>query len=88
MPGIGERTAPAPVLRMPELGTLKPEQAAALAVLDHSFGSGRSADADRRSRLRRALYAAALPTAVKKGHQMLDPSTSDRKYETKNSVFS
>jgi transposase len=70
VPGIGERTALALILRMPELGTVSREQAAALAGLapfvresgrwegERHIGSGRS-------RLRRSLYAAALPAAFR-----------------------
>ena len=66
--GIGARTAIAILIRMPEIGSLTREQVASLAGLApfdddsgereggrHIFGG--------RSRLRRSLYAAALPAA-------------------------
>jgi len=68
--GVGLRTAVAILVRMPELGTVSRERAAALAGLapfdadsgDHKgirhIGGGRG-------RLRRALYAAALPAAFR-----------------------
>jgi len=68
IPGIGERTALAIVLRMPELGQVSREQAAALAGLapydnDSGSRSGGRHISGGRSRLRRSLYAAALPAA-------------------------
>ena len=68
IPGIGERTAVAIVLRMPELGTISREQAAALAGLapfDDDSGTRKGARhiAGGRGRLRKSLYAAALPAA-------------------------
>ena len=50
IPGIGERTALALLVRMPELGRISREEAAALAG---------------RARLRRSLFAAALPAAFR-----------------------
>lgn len=66
VPSIGERTALAVVLRMPELGQVSREQAAALAGLApfvHQSGKrkGETHIGGGRSRLRRSLYAAALP---------------------------
>ena len=68
--GIGERTALALVLRMPELGKLSREQAAALAglapfVQQSGRWTGEPHIAGGRSRLRRSLYAAALPAAFR-----------------------
>lgn len=68
VPGIGERTALALLVRMPELGTLTREQAAALAGLapyDNDSGKrqGQRSIAGGRKRLRKSLYAAALPAA-------------------------
>ena len=68
IPGIGERTAVAIVLRMPELGTISREQAAALAGLapfddDSGARKGQRHIAGGRERLRKSLYAAALPAA-------------------------
>jgi transposase len=68
VPGIGERSALALLIRMPELGSLSREQAAALAGLapfDHDSGahSGERSIAGGRKRLRKSLYAAALPAA-------------------------
>lgn len=70
VPGIGLRTALAIVLRMPELGKLDREQAAALAGLapfddDSGRHKGQRQIAGGRERLRKALYAAALPAAFR-----------------------
>lgn len=70
VPGIGERTALALVLRMPELGNVSREQAAALAglapfVQQSGRWTGETHIAGGRSRLRRSLYAAALPAAFR-----------------------
>jgi transposase len=70
VPGIGERTALAIVIRMPELGRLSREEAAALAGLapfDDDSGShkGLRRIAGGRGRLRRSLFAAALPAAFR-----------------------
>jgi transposase len=68
VPGIGERTALAILLRLPELGRVTREQAAALASLapfdqDSGRHHGQRHIAAGRARLRRSLYAAALPAA-------------------------
>lgn len=68
VPGIGQRTALALLVRMPELGTLSREQAAALvglAPFDDDSGKrhGMRRIAGGRARLRKSLYAAALPAA-------------------------
>ena len=68
VPGIGERTALALIIRMPELGRVSREQAAALAGLapyDDDSGTHRGLRhiAGGRKRLRRSLFAAALPAA-------------------------
>lgn len=68
IPGIGERTAIALIVRLPELGQVNREQAAALAGLapfDNDSGRHRGERhiAGGRDRLRRSLYAAALPAA-------------------------
>lgn len=68
VPGIGQRTALALLVRMPELGTLSREQAAALAGLapfddDSGKRQGVRRIAGGRTRLRKSLYAAALPAA-------------------------
>ena len=70
VPGIGERTALAIVIRMPELGRIGRAQAAALAGLapfDHDSGKhkGQRRIAGGRARLRRSLFAAALPAAFR-----------------------
>lgn len=70
VPGIGERTAIALIVRMPELGRLSREQAAALAGLapfddDSGRHKGQRHIAGGRGRLRRSLYAAALPAAFR-----------------------
>jgi len=66
VPGIGQRTALAILIRLPELGALSREQAAALAGLapfDSDSGAHRGQRG--RARLRRSLYAAALPAAFR-----------------------
>ena len=70
VPGIGLRTALAVLVRMPELGTLSREQAAALAGLapfddDSGKRHGARRIAGGRTRLRKSLYAAALPAAFR-----------------------
>lgn len=70
VPGIGERTALALIIRMPELGQISREQASALAGLapfDDDSGKyrGQRHIAGGRGRLRRSLYAAALPAAFR-----------------------
>ena len=70
IPGIGERTALALLIRMPELGRVSREEAAALAGLapfDNDSGQqkGHRRIAGGRARLRRSLFAAALPAAFR-----------------------
>jgi transposase len=70
VPGIGERTALALIIRMPELGRISREHAAALAGLapfddDSGKRTGERHIAGGRSRLRRSLFAAALPAAFR-----------------------
>ena len=70
IPGIGERTALALLIRMPELGRLSREEAAALAGLapfddDSGKSNGPRHIAGGRGRLRRSLFAAALPAAFR-----------------------
>jgi transposase len=70
IPGIGERTALALLIRMPELGRISREEAAALAGLapfDNDSGQqkGQRRIAGGRARLRRSLFAAALPAAFR-----------------------
>jgi transposase len=70
IPGIGERTALAIIIRMPELGRVSREEAAALAGLapfDNDSGQhkGQRHIAGGRARLRRSLFAAALPAAFR-----------------------
>jgi transposase len=70
VPGIGERTALAIVIRMPELGRVSREEAAALAGLapfDNDSGThkGQRHIAGGRARLRRSLFAAALPASFR-----------------------
>jgi transposase len=70
VPGIGERTAIALIIRMPELGRISREEAAALAGLapfddDSGQHKGLRHIAGGRGRLRRSLYAAALPAAFR-----------------------
>jgi len=73
--GIGLPTAVAILVRMPEIGQLSREQAAALAGLapyDKDSGDqvGRRRIAGGRERLRTALYAAALPAAFQWNSQL------------------
>jgi len=70
IPGIGERTALAILIRMPELGHVSREEAAALAGLapfddDSGKHRGQRHIAGGRKRLRRSLFAAALPAAFR-----------------------
>jgi transposase len=70
IPGIGERTALALIIRMPELGRISREEATALAGLapfDDDSGQyrGQRHIAGGRGRLRRSLFAAALPAAFR-----------------------
>jgi transposase len=70
IPGIGERTTLALIIRMPELGCISREEAAALAGLapfDDDSGKyrGQRHIAGGRGRLRRSLFAAALPAAFR-----------------------
>ena len=70
IPGIGERTALALIIRMPELGRISREEAAALAGLapfddDSGKYKGQRHIAGGRGRLRRSLFAAALPAACR-----------------------
>jgi transposase len=77
IPGIGERTALALIIRMPELGRISREQAAALAGLapfddDSGTHKGQRHIAGGRGRLRRSLYAAALPAAFRWNKALID----------------
>ncbi|MEA2906126.1 MAG: transposase, partial [Alphaproteobacteria bacterium] len=70
IPGLGVRTALAIIIRMPELGQVSREEAAALAGLapfddDSGKHKGQRHIAGGRGRLRRSLYAAALPAAFR-----------------------
>jgi len=73
--GIGERTALALIIRMPELGRLTREEAACLAgvapfVHDSGERKGERHIAGGRARLRKSVYAAALPAAFFHNHQL------------------
>ena len=75
VPGIGERTALAIVVRMPELGRISREEVAALAGLapfDDDSGDHHGARhiAGGRGRLRRSLFSAALPAAFRWNRQV------------------
>lgn len=77
VPGIGQRTALALVIRMPELGALTREQIASLAGLapfdrDSGVHRGQRHIAGGRSRLRTSLYAAALPAAFRWNPALVD----------------
>jgi len=68
IPGLGERTVLAIIIRMPEIGRVSREEAAALAGLapyddDSGKHKGQRHIAGGRGRLRRSLFAAALPAA-------------------------
>jgi len=70
VPGLGERTAISLIIRMPELGRISREEAAALAGLapyddDSGKHKGQRHIAGGRGRLRRSLFAAALPAAFR-----------------------
>jgi transposase len=70
IPGIGERTALALILRMPELGRISREEAASLAGLApfvHQSGKhkGETHIGGGRSRLRRSIFAAAVPASFR-----------------------
>lgn len=74
--GVGLRTAIAILLRMPEIGRISREQAAALAGLapyddDSGTRAGTRHIAGGRARLRSALYAAALPAAFRWNKQLI-----------------
>ena len=67
--GVGQRTALAFIIRAPELGRISREQAAALvgvAPFDHDSSEHQGARhiAGGRARLRKSVYAAALPAAL------------------------
>jgi transposase len=77
IPGIGERTALALIIRMPELGQISREEAAALAGLapfddDSGKYKGQRHIAGGRGRLRRSLFAAALPAAFRWNEALID----------------
>jgi transposase len=74
--GIGPRTALAFIIRMPELGRMSREQAAALAglapfVQDSGSRKGERHIAGGRDRLRKSVYAAALPAAFRWNTQLI-----------------
>lgn len=74
--GIGLKTAIAILVRMPEIGQITREQAAALAGLapyDDDSGDqiGARHIAGGRERLRRALYTAALPASFRWNRQLI-----------------
>lgn len=75
--GIGPRTALTLLLLMPELGTMSREAVAAMAGLapyDHDSGTHRGMRriAGGRDRVRRALYAAALPASFRWNERLCD----------------
>jgi transposase len=75
--GVGLPTAVAVLVRMPEIGRLSREQAAALAGLapyddDSGTRKGVRRIAGGRERLRRALYLAAMPAAMHWNQQLID----------------
>lgn len=76
IPGIGERTTLTLIVRMPELGRVSREQAAALAGLapfddDSGLHKGQRRIAGGRKRLRRSMFAAALPAAFRWNRQLI-----------------
>jgi len=77
VPGVGERTALAFLVRMPELGDLDRGEAAALVGLapyDRQSGTkdGQKRIAGGRSRLRKSVYMAALPSAFRHNPHLVD----------------
>jgi len=75
--GIGERTALTLIIRMPELGALSREEAASLAGLAPFDDQSGKIDRIRhikggRAKVRRSLYAAALPAAFKWNQALVD----------------
>lgn len=75
--GIGERTALTLIIRMPELGTLTREEAASLVGLAPFDDQSGKTDRIRhikggRAKVRRSLYAAALPAAFKWNKALID----------------
>lgn len=77
VPGIGERTGLALIIRMPELGRVSREEAAALAGVapfddDSGQRTGQRRIGGGRSRLRRSLFAAALPAAFRWNSALVD----------------
>jgi len=75
--GIGERTALTLIIRMPELGTLTREEAASLAGLAPFDDQTGKTDRIRhikggRAKVRRSLYAAALPAAFRWNTALID----------------
>jgi transposase len=76
IPGLGERTALSLVIRMPELGRLSREEAAGLAGLapfddDSGQRQGLRRICGGRGRVRRSLFAAALPAAFRWNSQLI-----------------
>lgn len=76
IPGLGERTALSLVIRMPELGRLSREEAASLAGLapfddDSGQRQGLRRICGGRGRVRRSLFAAALPAAFRWNSQLI-----------------
>lgn len=76
IPGLGERTALCLVIRMPELGALSREEAASLAGLapfddDSGQRQGMRRIWGGRGRVRRSLFAAALPAAFRWNSQLI-----------------
>lgn len=76
IPGLGERTALSLVIRMPELGALSREEAASLAGLapfddDSGQRHGVRRIGGGRGRVRRSLFAAALPAAFRWNSQLI-----------------
>lgn len=74
--GIGERTALAMLIRLPELGHITREQAASLAGLapfihDSGQRKGGRHIAGGRDRLRRSVYAATVPAAFFHNRQLI-----------------
>jgi transposase len=77
VPGIGERTALSLVIRMPELGRINREEAAALAGLapyddDSGTHKGQRHIAGGRKRLRHVLFAAALPASFRWNRALIE----------------
>jgi transposase len=77
IPGLGERTAITLIVRMPELGTITREEASSLAGLAPLNKDSGKQEGERhihggRKRVRKAIFMAALASAMKWNPQLVD----------------